>query len=39
MNSGKLDYDELNQKSLRVAELMKLIDEKMQRWMELGAYL
>jgi ATP-binding cassette subfamily F protein uup len=39
MNAGNLEYDYLNQKSLRVAELIKLIDEKMQRWMELGQFV
>ncbi len=38
MNAGNLDYDTLNEKSFRVAELIKLIDQKMNRWMELGAY-
>jgi ATP-binding cassette subfamily F protein uup len=39
MNSGNLEYDDLNQKSQRVAELLKLIDEKMQRWLDLGQYV
>jgi ATP-binding cassette subfamily F protein uup len=36
---GKLDYESLNIKSTRVAELLELIDQKVQRWMELGEYL
>ncbi len=35
MNSGKLDYQELEKKASRVAELINLIDEKTLRWMEL----
>jgi ATP-binding cassette subfamily F protein uup len=37
--SGKLDYELLNQKSKRIAELIELIDTKIQRWMELGQHL
>ncbi len=29
----------LNQKSIRVAQLIELIDEKMQRWLDLGQYV
>ncbi len=35
MNSGKTDYQELEKKASRVAELINLIDEKTFRWMEL----
>ena len=38
MNSGTLDYEELEKVSRRVTELMELIDQKMDRWMELGSY-
>jgi ATP-binding cassette subfamily F protein uup len=34
-----LDYTSLNLKSSRIAELIELIESKMQRWMELGQYL
>jgi len=39
IGAGKLDYDTLNQKSIRIAALMDLIDAKMQRWMELGQFV
>ena len=39
IGAGNLDYDALNQKSIRIAALMDLIDTKMQRWMELGQYV
>ncbi|MCK5134919.1 MAG: ABC-F family ATP-binding cassette domain-containing protein [Bacteroidales bacterium] len=39
LNAGTLDYESLNRKSLRVAELIELIDTRIQRWMELGQYL
>jgi len=35
VNSGKLDYEVLNSKSIRIAELMEEIDSKMERWMDL----
>ena len=35
INSGKLDYEELNSKSIRISELIQLIDSKMERWMDL----
>lgn len=38
LNTGTLDYAELNEKSRRVAELIELIDIKVQRWMELGEH-
>ncbi len=37
--AGMLDYEALNQKSIRISKLMDLIDSKMQRWMELGQYV
>ena len=36
LNTGTLDYEALSKKSERVAELIALIDTKVQRWMELG---
>jgi len=39
LNSGSLDYESLNRKSLRVAQIIELIDKKMQRWMDLGQYI
>ena len=39
VGAGKLDYDALHQKSIRIAALMDLIDAKMQRWLELGEYI
>jgi len=35
VNSGSLDYELLNSKSIRIAELMEEIDSLMQRWMDL----
>lgn len=39
MNAGSDDYDLLHRKSERISELVRLIDEKMQRWMDLGQYV
>jgi ATP-binding cassette subfamily F protein uup len=39
IGTGKLEYDDLNQKSIRIAGLMEEIDAKMQRWLELGEYV
>ena len=39
LNTPNLDYESLNQKSIRVAQLIELIDEKMQRWLELSQYI
>jgi len=39
LSAGTLDYEALNQKASRVAELIELIDAKMQRWSELGEYV
>lgn len=33
------DYEQVHRNSERIAELISLIDAKMQRWMELGQYL
>jgi ATP-binding cassette subfamily F protein uup len=35
VNSGILDYEVLNNKSIRISELIGLIDSKMERWMDL----
>ena len=35
ISSGKLDYELLNSKSIRIAELIREIETKMQRWMDL----
>jgi ABC transport system ATP-binding/permease protein len=39
LNAGGDDYDGLLRKSQRVAEIIALIDSKMNRWMELGQYV
>jgi len=39
MNAGTADYAQLQEKGERIAELIGLIDVKMQRWMELGQYV
>ncbi len=39
MNAGNLDYEILSIKSVRVAEIIDLIDAKMQRWIELAQYV
>ena len=36
MSSGTLDGNALVQKSMRVAELIELIDDKSMRWLELS---
>jgi ATP-binding cassette subfamily F protein uup len=38
-NDVSLGYEELEQKSKRVAEIIGLLDQKMQRWTELGQYV
>ena len=38
LGSGKLDFSELELKSKRVAEIIELVDQKMERWLELGLY-
>ncbi len=35
ISAGGLDYELLNSKSIRIAELMRMIDSKLERWMEL----
>jgi len=37
--AGNLDYESLNQKSIRISALLDQIEAKMQRWMELGQYV
>jgi len=39
LGSGKLDFAELDKKSKRVAEIIALVEGKMERWMELGQYV
>ncbi len=39
LNTGSLDYESLNQKSLRIAEIIELIEVKIHRWMELEKYV
>jgi len=39
INSGNQGYKELNQLSERIGELIKLIDEKTLRWMELDEFV
>ena len=38
ISSGNLDYELLNSKSIRIAELIREIDTKLQRWMDLDQY-
>jgi len=39
MNAGNLDYALLDEKSKRVAEILDMLDIKMERWLELGQYV
>ncbi|MCA1746064.1 MAG: hypothetical protein LC655_00095, partial [Bacteroidales bacterium] len=39
LNAGGDDYEELQGKSQRVAEILGLMENKMNRWMELGQYI
>jgi ATP-binding cassette subfamily F protein uup len=39
MNSGIEDYEELSKLSIRIGELMELIDTKTLRWMELDEFV
>jgi len=39
LSEGNLGYESLELKSKRVAEVIELIDEKLQRWLELGQYV
>ena len=36
MNNEKLSYDELQKASERINEIIKLLDEKEMRWLELS---
>ncbi len=36
MNTGDITYDELQKAAERVNEIMKLLDEKEMRWLELS---
>jgi len=38
LNSGSLGFEALDEKSQRVARIIELIDEKMERWSDLGQY-
>jgi len=39
LGSGSTDYEMLEKKSKRVAEIIKEMEAKLERWMELGQYL
>jgi ATP-binding cassette subfamily F protein uup len=39
IGGGKLEYMDLEQHSRRVAEIMELVETKLQRWTELGQYV
>jgi len=39
LNTGMADYAQLDQKSKKIAALITAIDERMQRWMDLGRYI
>jgi ATP-binding cassette subfamily F protein uup len=39
LNTGELGYESLELKSKRVAEIIELIEAKLQRWLELGQYI
>lgn len=39
LNSGSLDYEELEKTSIRVTKIIELLDDKTLRWMELEEYL
>ncbi|MDA3953972.1 MAG: ABC-F family ATP-binding cassette domain-containing protein [Bacteroidales bacterium] len=39
INSGNLSNDDLIQKSNRIGEIIKLLDEKSDRWLELGEFM
>ncbi|MCD4698221.1 MAG: ABC-F family ATP-binding cassette domain-containing protein [Bacteroidales bacterium] len=38
LNSGNIPYEKLNHLSQRIGELLKLIDEKTERWLELDEF-
>jgi len=39
LSAGKLGYESLGLKSMRIAEVIELIEAKLQRWLELGQYV
>jgi len=39
LNAGTLDFESLQEKSQRIADLIRIIDEKVQRWMELSEFV
>ncbi|MEX2369772.1 MAG: ABC-F family ATP-binding cassette domain-containing protein [Bacteroidales bacterium] len=39
LNTTSADFEAIEQKSRRIAELISMIDTKMQRWIELGQYV
>lgn len=39
LSEGELGYEELDIKSKRVADILGLIEEKLDRWLELGQYV
>lgn len=39
LNSGSLSHDELMQKSAELGQIMEQIDQKTDRWLELGEYI
>ena len=39
LSAGKLGYESLELKSMRVSEVIDLIEAKLQRWLELGQYV
>ena len=36
MNTGNLNYDELQQAAGRISNIVKILDEKEMRWLELS---
>lgn len=38
MNSGTTDYEELQKKAVRIEEVLQLLDQKSNRWLELSEY-
>ena len=39
LNSGDTDYEELEKMSVRIGKVIKLIDQKTMRWMELDEFV
>ena len=39
LSAGKLGYESLEQKSKRIADVIELIETKLQRWSELGQFV